>query len=325
MNAFQKTRVRATGFTLIELLVVIAIIAILIALLLPAVQAAREAARRSQCKNNLKQITLAVHNYQDAHRILPPGGIIQFNTYPLPPIYAKGSLTIFILPFIDQAGLFNAYDFKPLNIDSPAQTMPGTTTTIRSYKLAVYTCPTDTNTNNATDRGKLNYTASAGPSTMSATGNWQTPCECAFPFNGFALPGTPSNGVPGPFQRGGICTSMGEITDGLSNTIFFGETRPACSANVNAGWGTTDNSSGLGATVIPINYDTCDSTAPVTGQVNCGRPCNWNTSLGFRSLHEGGAQFSMGDGRVVFLSENIDMTLFQALGGKADGKLVGEF
>src|SRR3954463_8669310 len=111
MKVFASLRGRF-GFTLIELLVVIAIIAILIALLLPAVQQAREAARRTQCKNNLKQIGLALHNYHDVFGCIPPG-YIDIGTPNSPTVYDGGwSWASMILPQIDQAPLFNSFDFK---------------------------------------------------------------------------------------------------------------------------------------------------------------------------------------------------------------------
>ncbi|MBC7968410.1 MAG: DUF1559 domain-containing protein, partial [Fuerstia sp.] len=100
---------RRRGFTLIELLVVIAIIAILIALLLPAVQQAREAARRTQCKNNLKQLALAIHNYHDTHKVYPFG---KGASYPGAPVYARWSQHAMLLPYIEQANLYQSINFS---------------------------------------------------------------------------------------------------------------------------------------------------------------------------------------------------------------------
>ena len=100
---------RQRGFTLIELLVVIAIIAILVALLLPAVQQAREAARRTQCKNNLKQLAIAVHNYHDTHRVYPFG---KGPSYAGAPVYARWSQHAMLLPYIEQDNLYKSIDFN---------------------------------------------------------------------------------------------------------------------------------------------------------------------------------------------------------------------
>jgi len=111
---------------------------------------------------------------------------------------------------------------------------------------------------------------------------------------------------------------MRDCTDGLSNTIYFGEVRRACSVHVQAGWARSNNGNGLTSTLIPINYNSCDN-----GATNgCQRPCNWNTELGFKSRHPEGAHFLMGDGSVHFLTESVDHWTFQYLGGKSDGKSV---
>jgi prepilin-type processing-associated H-X9-DG protein len=109
-----------------------------------------------------------------------------------------------------------------------------------------------------------------------------------------------------------------QITDGLSKTIFMGEVRVACSEHAQAGWATTNNGNGYCTTLIPINYDTCDANAPDP----CHRPCTWNTDVGFKSAHAGGAQCLFGDGSVQFLNDAIDHQTYQFLGAKADGNPV---
>jgi prepilin-type N-terminal cleavage/methylation domain-containing protein len=150
---------RRRGFTLIELLVVIAIIAILIALLLPAVQQAREAARRTQCKNNLKQIGLALHNYHDAHDCFPFGW---GGTRPATgsPGYSAISQ---LLPFFDQAPLYNTINFS-LPLTDPANDVP------RRQELPILRCPSDFDNPQPNAGGAINYMANKGSNHL-----WQDP------------------------------------------------------------------------------------------------------------------------------------------------------
>ena len=122
----------------------------------------------------------------------------------------------------------------------------------------------------------------------------------------------------GPFTRLGVSAKARQIRDGLSKTIFMGEVRVPCSVHAQAGWAITNNGSGYCTTLIPINYDTCDEAAVDP----CHRPCTWNTDVGFKSAHPGGAHFLMGDGSVQFLEEAIDHQAYQYLGAKADGETV---
>ena len=137
-----STNRKHRGFTLIELLVVIAIIAILIALLLPAVQQAREAARRTQCKNNLKQIGLALHNYHDVNRAFPPGWVPQLSSTGAVSNTRRSSWawSVFILPYIDQAPLFNQLTQTPVPVYPNFPVLPGDDL---DRNLAAFTCPSD--------------------------------------------------------------------------------------------------------------------------------------------------------------------------------------
>lgn len=301
---------RMRGFTLVELLVVIAIIGILIGLLLPAVQAAREAARRTQCANNLKQIGLAVHGYHDSYKKLPPGsdwGGAMTNW--------KGSVLIKILPYIEQDALYENFDFIN-NLPTDNQTFPGTTTLLGTRLIASYQCPSDDHQKfNTSGRAYHNYAASSGP-----TADITNPaCSCSVTFNSYAThPYSTRFNYAGVFHRLSDPCAFHDIIDGLSNTIFFGEVRPACSAHANNGWSTSNNGQGLTSTLIPINYDSCNANAPNP----CNRPCNWSTELGFKSRHPGGVQLVFGDGNVRFIRQTISHTVYQLLGGKKDGKSV---
>lgn len=325
------------GFTLVELLVVIAIIGVLVGLLLPAVQAARESGRRATCTNNLKQIGIAIQAYVDAKGHLPPGGSVEFDTYPQPAINLSGSTTMLILPYMDLQSLFSLYDFTLISNNTNGKSgnridetvLPGSSSRVWTTKVPGYRCPTDSDLNINTGVGKCNYFASAGAQPLSAAGNNLTPCTCTNAYTAYFTAASGTVGVSGPFVRGWDATKrrarvcrLEEVTDGLSKTIFFGENRPTCSGHANGGWGNTNNGCGLVSTQIPMNYDSCKPDVASAGGDGCGARCNWNTELGFKSMHPGGATFLLGDGAVTFLNESIDHWTYQYLGGKADGKAV---
>ena len=226
------------AFTLIELLVVIAIIAVLIALLLPAVQQAREAARRSQCKNNLKQIGLALHNYHEIHKVFPPGTInpgVMTNTNPCPfPYSLNHTGWTMLLPFVDQAPLYN--QFNAMICSGPARasscspllgSWPNSNKAVTSQILSVLLCPSDkaparyTNTSSGSyksdEAAPTNYVF-ASASTMEYDSLWSVVATRG--------PTTLRNGmkVPylGAFGNNSNCR-LADITDGTSNTILVGE------------------------------------------------------------------------------------------------------
>ena len=311
---------RPGGFTLVELLVVITIIGILIALLLPAVQSAREAARRMQCGNNLKQIGLALHNYENTHKALPPGAFF----FTSGKGKNKGSILVHILPYIEQQAIFDAFDFSEADITG--QCYPGTSTEIRSTVISTYICPSDNHEGRFTvpssdgwwigsgrEVGLHNYAASGGPDYLANNAS----CSCSESWNSFAMGYYyDASNWAGPFTRMGKSCRFAEIRDGLSNTILFGEVRPLCSIHAQRGWEDSCNGCGYHSTIIPINYDTCRRE---TAENDCHRYCNWHTSAGFKSAHPGGAQFVFGDGAVRFLPESIDHQNYQYLGAKSDG------
>lgn len=305
---------RRKAFTLIELLVVIAIIAILIALLLPAVQQAREAARRTQCKNNMKQIGLALHNYHDVHRTFP-------NRFYQPVQNACGAAnnrrnyafgwSTMILPFMDQGGLYDALD-PGQGCSFPVPSTDYNGQTLLQNPLPAFACPSDTG-------------ASANPA-----------------YEGY----TKSN-YPGSHQVfGSTPTRIRDITDGTTNTIMVGEraliTNPQDIRQTGAiVWGRTRFTDG--ATVFhgtwPVNTPNPGNgnAAAQAGDPNCKRH---NTS----SRHPGGGQFLLCDGSVRFLSENIARNpatpisgcvagdglagagfIYQNLFAMQDGEVIGEF
>ena len=188
ISARRIRRTQVRGFTLIELLVVTATIAILIALLLPAVQQAREAARRTQCKNNLRQIGIALHNYHDLHTTLPPGSMV---LSPLYPVQSGWGWATFLLPHLEQTALYDQVDFNIGN------TLAGNRELI-VHSLAVFRCPTDP----APDR--IAATMLTGESLAVAHGNY---CGVMSIFNEASS------------------TRLSEFTDGTSQTIIVGERR----------------------------------------------------------------------------------------------------
>jgi prepilin-type N-terminal cleavage/methylation domain-containing protein/prepilin-type processing-associated H-X9-DG protein len=306
------------GFTLIELLVVIAIIAVLIALLLPAVQQAREAARRSQCKNNLKQLGLALHNYHDTHTVFPPGHIGRNTT---PALYASG-LTM-LLPYIDQAPLYNMYNFNgsATTFPSIAAFVPaddpvtnGNAAVVKT-KLAALLCPTDNNpvmipatgsnygisaTNTGTGGARTNYDYICN-STYNAYDNWTNQAlttKCMFGDNSFC--------------------STKDVTDGTSNTFMMGETtRSVYNGGTNAwgyrGWVMV----GLNLYSYSINNWIYPTAPPVINPP--GKLASWAYA---GSLHTGGCHFLFADGAVRFVSENIDAVQRQRLALMSDNQIV---
>jgi len=284
---------RRNGFTLIELLVVIAIIAILIALLLPAVQQAREAARRSTCKNNLKQIGIAMHNYHDVHRTLPPGYLDDDPAANVTNHNLLGWGT-FILPYIEQSALYNSisevggFDSNWTTISEMTTASATVPTPYSRVILNPYICPSDPMGGINTDvgnYGKSNYTGVAGNTYKSSTS--------AKPTGSF-------------YDNSNV--RFRDYRDGLSNTIIIGERGTEGAKNGTIWIG--NYSDGAYYTQNAI------TSASAYYGIN-GTAGSWN----FTSSHTGGVHFLLGDGSVRFLSENIDLNTYRDLGYIADGKV----
>ncbi len=302
------------GFTLIELLVVIAIIAVLIALLLPAVQQAREAARRTQCKNNLKQLGLALHNYHDTFLVFPPGQFQPLGTDSVDSTNRSCWMQQ-ILPYIDQAPLFNK--FAPYMAGTSPSTYatewPGATTI-----LPALMCPSDPS-------GPKNSTA--GGSNQGFHGNYSV-CAGSTTF-GVDGGGLKLNGMFFCYSR----TSIRDATDGTSNTLLAGEILLSKDIDpsghdlrgryYNEYAGQTFFSSNLPPNTTigdKLWGNLCIHAPPKRPCATTGEYVNYS-----RSEHTGGAQLVLVDGSVRFFSENIDKTTFQALGSRAGGEVVGDF
>ena len=333
-----RNKARKRGFTLIELLVVIAIIAILIALLLPAVQQAREAARRTECKNNLKQIGLAMHNYADVYLMFPLGGTAKPNT-PGPPGFGLDiSIGAFasILPYMEQTNLKDLYVDE---IPWEAQ-LPRTASTV----VKPYLCPSsvgpavDTNPVLASYPIGTQIAASHYLLSKGATQGW-----CLNPVQDRNV---------GMFAIN-LVTRFRDVSDGTSNTLCVGEgatggrwqvadgtapnTAVTTNARVQQGWiapqpnplaikglsGTTTGGN-YGTTVWKMNKNPIVETLYDDGDLgNCNSANDFTSN--FRSEHEGGSQFLLGDGSGKFISENIDQGVFDAIGTRGKGEVVGEF
>jgi prepilin-type N-terminal cleavage/methylation domain-containing protein len=304
------------GFTLIELLVVIAIIAILIALLLPAVQQAREAARRTQCKNNLKQIGLALHNYHDVHDRFPPANITMGNCCGTP---SHINWAIAILPFIDQAPLYNQYDSNLTNED-PANA------SVREQILAAYICPSDLNTEQlerpASGPGSgLDYAPGSYRAVNGTTdgSNLRWADNRGDMSNSFIKD---NRGVLHHVSDVAGCEKMANIKDGSSNTLMVGEYHTSSQNRRRTFWAYSYTSYSnstihIGMPYTLLNdYDKCVSLS-TNGSNVCKR--------GFGSFHVGGIQFLLADGSVRFISTNIDTNTLGALGTILGGETVGEF
>jgi prepilin-type N-terminal cleavage/methylation domain-containing protein/prepilin-type processing-associated H-X9-DG protein len=299
--------VRRTAFTLVELLVVIAIIGILVALLLPAVQAAREAARRMECKNNLKQIGLALHSYHAAHSSLPfASGYILAQT---------GTWAAFILPYLEQQPLYDRFDF---NQDMKAPANQTAVTTV----VPGYICPSDPAGTEPVLPNRCAYNPSP------AMGLWYPVCMgptepdrcdfCPEPNPSYCCQGK-NYGTHEPYGGAGMFGRyprgfrFADVADGLSGTIMAGETLPTHSIH-NVAFGP--------------NFPMCGTTIPLNlmegkgdPQTHAGQP-HWRVQ-GYKSLHPGGANLMLGDGSVRFFSEFIDYKLYNELGSRA-GREVAE-
>lgn len=296
------------GFTLIELLVVIAIIAVLIALLLPAVQQAREAARRTQCKNNLKQLGLAIHNYHDINNTFQMGAFDGYNCSAPRMSYAPP-----LFPQMDQANLFIAMNTW-LTTGGNTQLYawaPSGGVMNRDSKIPGLACPSDPYGN--TIQSGINEGIRG--SYLPVTGGTDTNT-------------IPTTGVFGPGRS--PITRMRDIIDGTSNTIMIGEiVVPSGTSDKRGGIFNACQSNSFISTKYPPNSTVPDNVQPGLCSNSIFTPCvdavsnNFNASA--RSMHVGGAHVTMGDGSVRFISNNVDTPTFNALGTRAGNEVVSNF
>ncbi len=326
---------RRSAFTLIELLVVIAIIAILIALLVPAVQKVREAANMTQCVNNLKQIGLALHDYQDVHGAFPPGyidGNTDPNSTPDNDVGPGWGWASFLLPHLEQDNVF-----KQINFNLPVGS--GVNTDVSQLSLAIFQCPSD-QYQQAVPLYDSNFSdpiATVAHGNYVACNGWE---ECFNGAGGSPQTGAGTDGGVGGLGVGGVGafyrnskTRIADVTDGMSNTIFAGERSgnhsPSTWTGAVAGarcpaWMATQPPSPYAPPPGPA-YDNADfGEALVLAHCNTTHLPNADFPIfdpdTFYSMHSGGAHFLFGDGSVHFLSSNIDPATYQALATIAGGE-----
>jgi prepilin-type N-terminal cleavage/methylation domain-containing protein/prepilin-type processing-associated H-X9-DG protein len=314
---------RRVAFTLIELLVVIAIIAILVGLLLPAVQKVREAANRMKCSNNLKQLALAMHNYHDAFAQFPPGWDY---------VTSWGALS-HALPFIEQGNISTLIDFsKPISDPANAAVLP--------LVVNTFLCPSDFPNPMPSLGAPTNYMGNAGSNPVFVIAN------------GLNLTGPQPNGI---FFSLSSNITIASITDGTSNTALISE-RVLGDGNMGLVSPLEDVFNGPNAApgrpaTADEAYTWCqqvDITNPANqfpifmgapwanGQHNYqhigppnSRSCGWLPSLranmAATSRHLGGVNVAFGDGSTRFVSENIDLTTWRALGSRNGGEVPGDY
>lgn len=362
------------GFTLIELLVVIAIIAILVALLLPAVQQAREAARRSQCMNHLKQLGLALHNYHDQFKVLPPGQIsnsLLGGINPTQRQYADSteaqqansfgrvtagngsgfhgtSWMVHILPQIDQSALYNTWNFG-LSVWDNGMNFVTTSPSWNPFRPAhteipVFYCPTrrgSMNTAKFTNlfrvdpnwvKGGNDYAgcigsgqgwnvALANVNSNIAPPTWHltTPQVQNDLSMNVLIPKSPSPLAAGPMYVNSS-TNLRDISDGVSNVIMIGEIQ-----RINYLTNPNPNQAAFTNLVYSSDGWAWGGAATLLSTFQAINRGSLTDNAGAGSDHKGGAHFTLADGSVRFIGENINTPTFQQLGNMASGVPVSEF
>ena len=315
----RRTRSRRWAFTLIELLVVIAIIAVLIALLLPAVQQARESARRTQCKNHLKQVGLALHNYHDTHNRFPQAKVYDPNMTQCQSWISGNGLSwrVMILPYIDQTPLYSSVNFDEW---VECRTLTNTiNANFRKKLIPGYLCPSDPTDPIVGNQGGTNYAGLVSDGRGAPIPPVQSTCGAT---------GLSHGDHTGALSYQGRC--IAEISDGTSNTILAGEVfRGKSFFNLCAGsdqtgtrchrwyeesgWCGADTARGPNSTI----RDEIDWNDTDYWSIGGARPVS--------SAHTGGAHVLMADGAVKFASTNVDLRTWRAVGSAKGGESVSDF
>jgi len=310
--------VRRPGFTLIELLVVIAIIAVLIALLLPAVQQAREAARRSQCKNSLKQLALALMNYHDNAQVMPPGAIN-------PGVQSQAGLpysstcsvncrnvpfTLMVLPYMDQGSLYKQLDFNlPMGQAQRSGTGPATNQGAKFNKISAFNCPSDITYLDPFNQGGVAHYAI----TNGFRSSYWFPARYIMEDIGTTYQNE-SYTLRGMFGINGAC-KLGDIKDGTSNTMMLCETPFRKNATVYGPfWNSWNYTTG-------VTFGQAINAKGGCGGGPNGCPVAW----GAGSAHAGGMHMGMADGSVRFINQTTLFSITQGLVTIAGKEVVGAF
>jgi prepilin-type N-terminal cleavage/methylation domain-containing protein/prepilin-type processing-associated H-X9-DG protein len=333
------------AFTLIELLVVIAIISVLIGLLLPAVQKTRESAARIKCTNNLKQIGLALHNYNDAYGMFPPGyvdGNTNPNSTPNNDVGPGWGWATFILPYMEQNNVYTQINLGVgvgLGVNAQVSQLP----------LKIYQCPSDSNQQTVTiwDSTFSNPIAQVAHANYIGCDGW---VECFNGCGGNPQPGVGADGLSGNFGPAGVGifyrnskNTVESVTDGMSNTIFVGERSSDHSPSTWTGAVTGGRCPAWMATQPYTTPNTPPSQAPIGPNGSAYDNADWGEALifghcnathlpsadapfydpdTFYSMHTPrGANFVFGDGSVHFLASTIDPLTYQYLATIAGGEL----
>ena len=318
------------AFTLIELLVVIAIISILVGLLLPAVQKARAAALRAKCQNHLKQLALAAHNYHDVYQFFPPG-------YDVSGPGRRTSLFVELLPFVEQDNVYQRWNFN-----NPAANQSGGQNALAATVVPVYICPMDPIPANPENRGNGNW---AAMTSYAGNGGARTLMPVNATNDGIFLQTTAGIGR----------IHFGQITDGTSNTLLFGE-RVHSDGNWDSFLSAPFMPPPTDPPFAPINtygiwaptglYGIIDVTLSGQATINYSQPFNYQPPLptippsppppipwasfqpyyenrlaAFGSRHTGGANFALADGSVRFISQTLPLATLQALCTRAGGEV----
>lgn len=311
----MKTRCQAVGFTIVELLVCIAIVALLIAILIPAIQRVREAANKLNCASNMRQLVIAVHNYESQFKRLPygqigPTGPSQPQPPPGQPYFGWGptskgwSWLVRILPFIEQDSLYVKGDVGSKTLEDSG---------ICAMRIQSFLCPSDSAyyanaRNNTGDLQGLNVGNTCYKGVSGSNWGWDGTQVRFFPtfhkkkgangsYDGLNLGDGVFWRTDYQYRRRLTC-----IKDGLSNTFMIGEDTPE--KNLWCSWPYASHA--YGTCAIPPNYN----HYPGGFDIN---PQDWSNNHSFRSSHPGGLQFGMADGSVRFIQNNISIEIYRAL------------